>query len=177
MKDIYVILVDEKDNQIGVMEKMEAHRKANLHRALSVFIINSAGEWLLQKRAMDKYHSRGLWSNTCCSHPFPGENIVAAAKRRLMEEMGLHCELKELFSFIYKEKLDNEITEYEYDYVFAGISDEDPVINSDEVIDWKRINFMDLQNDVRNNPLNYTVWFREIYQRVNTSFLNHYTNK
>lgn len=177
MKDIYVILVDEKDNQIGVMEKMEAHRKANLHRALSVFIINSAGEWLLQKRAMDKYHSRGLWSNTCCSHPFPGENIVAAAKRRLMEEMGLHCELKELFSFIYKEKLDNEITEYEYDYVFAGLSDEDPVINSDEVIDWKRINFMDLQNDVRNNPLNYTVWFREIYQRVNTSFLNHYTNK
>ena len=122
MKDIYVILVDEKDNQIGVMEKMEAHRKANLHRALSVFIINSAGEWLLQKRAMDKYHSRGLWSNTCCSHPFPGENIVAAAKRRLMEEMGLHCELKELFSFIYKEKLDNEITEYEYDYVFAGIA-------------------------------------------------------
>lgn len=177
MKDIYVILVDEKDNQIGVMEKMEAHRKANLHRALSVFIINSAGEWLLQKRAMDKYHSRGLWSNTCCSHPFPGENIVAAAKRRLMEEMGLHCELKELFSFIYKEKLDNEITEYEYDYVFAGISDEDPVINSDEVIDWKRINFMDLQNDVRNNPLNYTVWFRKIYQRVHASFFNHYNSK
>ena len=177
MKDIYVILVDEKDNQVGVMEKMKAHREVHLHRALSVFIINSAGEWLLQKRAMDKYHSRGLWTNTCCSHPFPGEHIIDAAKRRLGEEMGLHCELKELFSFMYKEKLDNELTEYEYDYVFAGISDEDPVINSDEVMDWKRINFMDLQNDVRNNPLNYTVWFRKIYQRVHASIFNHYSLK
>ena len=106
-----MILVDESNNPIGMMEKMETHRKALLHRAVSVFIINSNGEWILQKRALDKYHSMGLWTNTCCTHPSPGESDMESANRRLIEEMGINCKLKKLFSFIYKEKLDNELTE------------------------------------------------------------------
>lgn len=166
MKETQVILVDNKDNPVGMMEKMEAHRKALLHRAISVFIINSKGEWILQKRAMDKYHSQGLWTNTCCTHPLPGETDLESANRRLYEEMGLSCTLKKLFSFIYKEKLDNELTEYEYDHVFIGISDLKPVINTYEVVDWKEISFEELHNDIKLNPYNYTVWFKEIYQNV-----------
>lgn len=164
----YVILVDENDNQIGLMEKMEAHRKALLHRAISVFIINSKGEWILQKRALDKYHSKGLWTNTCCTHPLPEESEIESANRRMAEEMGISCSLKRIFSFIYKEKLDDEITEHEYDHVFIGMSDSDPVINTDEVVDWKRISFDDLHADIVSNPDSYTFWFKEIYQKVNS---------
>ena len=167
MKDTFVILVDKKDKPVGVMEKMEAHKKAKLHRAISVFIVNQAGEWILQRRALDKYHSRGLWTNACCTHPFPEESSIDAAKRRLLEEMGLSCEIKEIFSFIYREQLEDSLTEYEYDHVFAGISDEDPSINYDEVVEWKRINFRDLESDVLKNPSNYTVWFKKVYLRVN----------
>jgi isopentenyl-diphosphate Delta-isomerase len=171
VEETYVILVDNNDNQVGIMEKMEAHRKALLHRAISVFIINSKGEWMLQKRAADKYHSSGLWTNTCCTHPAPGETDMESANRRLDEEMGLKCELKKLFSFIYKEKLDNELTEHEYDHVFLGISDSNPVINTDEVVEWKCISFEDLHDDIMLNPENYTYWFKKIYKDVNDHIL------
>ncbi len=161
-----VILVDTADNETGVMEKMEAHRKALLHRAISVFIFNSKGEWLLQKRALDKYHSGGLWTNTCCSHPFPGESNLAASNRRLSEEMGINANLKELFSFIYQEKLDHDLTEHELDHVFFGISDELPQINTEEVMDWKYVSYFKLYKDIQSNPQNYTVWFRKIVERV-----------
>ena len=171
-----MILVDENDAQIGLMEKMEAHKKALLHRAISVFIINTSGEWILQKRAHDKYHSKGLWTNTCCTHPLPGESEEETANRRLFEEMGLNCDLEKLFSFIYKEKLDDELTEYEYDHVFVGITDSEPVINTSEVADWKKISFKDLHFDITENPDNYTFWFKEIYKNVNFHLLNRRNN-
>ncbi len=177
MSDTFVVLVDSDDNQIGVSEKMEAHRKALLHRAVSVFICNSKGEWLLQRRALDKYHSKGLWTNTCCSHPYPNESSIDAANRRLMEEMGMRCELNELFSFTYKEVLDNDLTEYEFDHVFIGISDEKPTINLEEVMEFKYIDFSDLHKDIGLNPNNYTVWFKMIYERVNELNLKKYDNK
>jgi isopentenyl-diphosphate delta-isomerase len=178
MGETFVILVDTDDNQIGVSEKMEAHRKALLHRAVSVFICNSKGEWLLQRRALSKYHSNGLWTNTCCSHPYPNETNIDAAKRRLMEEMGMECELNEFFSFTYKEVLDNELTEYEFDHVFFGISDHKPTINIDEVMEYKYITFSDLQKDIELNQNDYTVWFKMIFERVKlnisgSSSLNH----
>lgn len=166
-KQDYVILVDENDNETGTMQKMEAHQKALLHRAISVFICNSNGEWLLQKRALQKYHSNGLWTNTSCSHPFPGESNLEAANRRLFEEMGIKAGLTEIFTFIYKEQLDNELTEHELDHVFFGISDVEPEINPDEVEDWKYISFNDLEADVKKNPKNYTVWFLKIFNKVN----------
>lgn len=163
----YVILVDADDNEIGAMRKMEAHQKALLHRAISVFICNSNGDWLLHRRALQKYHSNGLWTNTSCSHPFPGESNLQAANRRLMEEMGLKANLVEIFNFTYKEPLDNELTEYELDHVFFGITDEKPVINPDEVDDWKYISFNELEADIEKNPENYTVWFLKIFKQVN----------
>lgn len=166
-KQDYVILVDEYDNQTGIMEKMEAHRKALLHRAISVFVVNSKGEWLLQKRASGKYHSNGLWTNTCCSHPFPEETNIEAANRRLMEEMGLSTELREIFHFVYLEELDNGLTEHELDHVFVGITDVKPKINTKEVAEWKYINFGDLLNDIKLKPHSYTVWFKKIVARVN----------
>lgn len=167
MNEEQVIIVDENDIQTGSAGKMEAHRNAILHRAVSVFIVDSMGTWLLQKRALDKYHSKGLWTNTCCTHPLPGETVFQAAKRRLSEEMGITCELKEVFSFIYKEKMDNDLTEHEFDHVFTGISDDDPVINTLEVVDWKRISFYELKNDILLSPETYTWWFRKIFEKVN----------
>jgi isopentenyl-diphosphate delta-isomerase len=172
MEETYVILVDEKDNQTGVMEKMRAHIEARLHRAVSVFILNSRGEWILQKRALDKYHSRGLWTNTCCTHPFPGEPANEAAQRRLLEEMGIKCDIKEIFSFVYKEELDDNLTEYEFDHVFIGMTDEIPVINTDEVLDWKSISFKDMMEDIQARPSDYTAWFRRIYLEVQNYLLD-----
>jgi isopentenyl-diphosphate delta-isomerase len=166
MAETYVILVDENDIQTGLMEKMDAHRKALLHRAISVFITNTRGGWLIQKRAMDKYHSKGLWTNSCCSHPLPDETALNAANRRLKEELGIQCDLEQLFSFTYREKVDDELTEYEYDHVFHGICDELPCINTNEVSDWKYISFADLSNDITLNPESYTVWFRKIFNKV-----------
>lgn len=162
-----VILVDEQDHELGMMEKLEAHRNPVLHRAISVFIVNSKGEWLLQQRAHEKYHSNGLWTNTCCSHPRPGETALEAANRRLHEEMGLEAGLSEIFHFIYREELDNELSEYELDHVFVGISDKEPQINPDEVHTYKYITFNDLKKDIERNPWNYTVWFLKIVDRVN----------
>ena len=162
----HVILVNNEDQQTGTMEKLEAHQKALLHRAISVFIMNKNGEWLLQQRAKDKYHSSSLWSNTSCTHPFPGESNLDAAKRRLQEEMGIQCELQKIFDFIYKEPLDNELTEHEFDHVFIGISDELPKLNTNEVMDYKYISYSDLMSDLETNPHSYTVWFKKIVNRV-----------
>lgn len=160
-----VILVDENDAFLGEMEKIEAHRKGLLHRAFSVFILNSKGELLLQKRALHKYHSPGLWTNTCCSHQRLGETNIDAGKRRLMEEMGMETPLKELFSFIYKAPFENGLTEHEFDYVLLGYSDENPKINTDEVADFQWILPLEIQKNILENPQEYTVWFRIIFNR------------
>ncbi|MBN2635789.1 MAG: isopentenyl-diphosphate Delta-isomerase [Prolixibacteraceae bacterium] len=167
-KNDFVILVDEQDNEIGHMEKLEVHRKALLHRAVSIFICNSNGEWLLQRRALNKYHSKGLWSNTCCSHPYPGETVTKAAHRRLYEEMGLESELHNVYSFTYIEKLDNDLTEHEYDHVFVGITDSTPIINPSEVLEWKYESYENIFNEIKNHPEMFTVWFRKIFEEINS---------
>ena len=161
-----VILVDTNDNPIGRMEKMEAHKKAILHRAVSVFICNSKGEWLLQQRTMDKYHSKGLWANTCCSHPYPGETAHEAANRRLREEMGMSAELKKLFHFTYKAELENGLTEYELDHIFFGVSDTLPTPNPEEVMNYKYISASELNRDIVSNPDKYSAWFKLLFERV-----------
>lgn len=161
-----VILVNDNDEEIGTMEKMEAHRKAQLHRAVSVFLFNKKGEWLLQQRAKEKYHSNRLWSNTCCTHPLPGETNIEAANRRLMEEMGMSCDLKKIFSFTYYEALDNELTEHELDHVFVGVTEDLPEINPSEVMDYKFINYAELRDEIDRNADKYTVWFRKIVEKV-----------
>jgi isopentenyl-diphosphate Delta-isomerase len=172
VKTEYVILVDEHDNEMGTMEKMEAHQKALLHRAISVFICNTKGEWLLQRRALGKYHSNGLWTNACCSHPFPGETNLEAANRRLMEEMGLKAPLRKLFHFIYKASLDNELSEHELDHVFFGVTDEKPEINTEEVKEWKYNSWKHLRSEMDSIPENFTVWFRLIAERVHNNIFN-----
>jgi len=155
-----IILVDEHDNAIGTMEKMEAHRRGILHRAFSVVLFNSSGELLLQRRADNKYHSGGLWTNTCCSHPLPNESINDAAQRRLKYEMGIDLKPEFAFKFIYKTSLDKSLIEHELDYVFIGTFDGKPAINTDEVSDWKFMSVSELKNDIKLYPENYTVWFR-----------------
>lgn len=167
MEEVKVVLVDENDEETGLMCKTEAHEKGLLHRAVSVFIINPAGDWLLQRRALDKYHSAGLWTNTCCSHPLPGESTENAAKRRLFEEMGITCDLAPLFNFTYREILENGLIEHELDYVFLGIADDIPVINDSEVADFKYFNYREMKIDIKTNPENYTIWFRKIFKQVN----------
>ena len=163
MKEEYVILVNEKDEQIGLMPKLEAHEKAQLHRAFSVFILNSKNEIMLQQRAVEKYHSPLLWTNTCCSHQREGETNVEAGSRRLFEEMGFRTSLKELFSFIYKAPFDNGLTEHELDHVMIGYYEENPEINKDEVEDWKWMDIDAIKVDMDKNPEIYTVWFRIIF--------------
>lgn len=157
-----VILVDQNDKEIGTMEKLEAHKKGLLHRAFSVCIFNSRGETLLQKRAAHKYHSGGLWTNTCCSHPRPGEETLGAAERRLKEEMGLSCPLKEVGKLTYKTSFPNGLTEHEYDYIFVGLCDDDPTLNRDEADDFKWISQKDLRDDIERNPDSYTYWFKKL---------------
>ena len=165
-----VILVDKNDNQLGLMEKIEAHEKAVLHRAFSVFILNDDNELLIQKRALNKYHSPGLWTNTCCSHPRDGEPIKKAGTRRLGEEMGFETDLKVLLSFIYKAEFDNGLFEHEYDYVLVGYYNQNPIINKNEVCDWKWINLDFLKEDIKINPSNYTVWFKIIFNKFYNNF-------
>ena len=167
-----VILVDKYDNTIGQMAKLEAHKKGLLHRAFSVFIFNSENKILMQQRASDKYHSAGLWTNTCCSHPFPGESVQKAASRRLMEEMGIQTEITPLFSFTYKEILENGLTEHEFDHVFLGYYDSLPSINPDEVMNYRYLSFDAIKAEIETNPENYTVWFRKIFEQVNEHILN-----
>lgn len=158
-----VILVDENDQPIGTMEKIEAHEKAVLHRAFSVFIINQKGEIMLQQRASHKYHSPLLWTNTCCSHQRVGETNLEAGKRRLQEEMGFEVPLKELFHFIYKAPFDNGLTEHELDHVMIGYYNEEPNINPEEVESWKWMGIENIRKDMTENPEIYTVWFKIIF--------------
>ena len=152
-----VILVDKNDKQVGLMPKLEAHKKGVLHRAFSIFIFNSKYELLLQKRASSKYHSGGLWTNTCCSHPREGEDILDAANRRLDEEMGIKTSLRKVYDFIYKAELDNQLTEHEFDHVFYGVFDNDPILNKNEAEDFKWVDMEILNNDIIKNEDNYTV--------------------
>ncbi|NRB58849.1 MAG: isopentenyl-diphosphate Delta-isomerase [Winogradskyella sp.] len=160
-----VILVDEYDNQIGLMPKMEAHEKAVLHRAFSVFIFNNRNELMLQQRAMHKYHSPGLWTNTCCSHQRDGESNLEAGKRRLEEEMGFVTELEESTSFIYKAPFSNGLTEHEYDHIMIGYYNDEPIINKEEVADWKWMNLEAVKLDIAQHPENYTAWFKIIFEK------------
>ena len=160
-----VICVDENDEPTGEMEKMEAHEKAVLHRAFSVFIFNSDGLLLLQQRAAGKYHSALLWTNTCCSHPMPGETTPEAAKRRLVEEMGMSADLKFIFKFQYKAPFDNGLTEHEIDHVFIGHTDDLPKINPAEVEAYKYISMEDLKKEMTKKPEQFTVWFQIIFDR------------
>ncbi len=166
-----VVLVDENDNPIGTMEKLEAHQKGVLHRAFSVFIFNSKGEMLIHQRALGKYHSGGLWTNTCCSHPRPHEDTEAAANRRLSEEMGMQAPLKHSFSFVYKSAFVNNLTEHEFDHVFTGTTDAAPVPNPSEVMDWRYVTLKLLDREIENNPEQFTTWFRICYPKVRNSLL------
>lgn len=166
-----VILVNENDEQLGLMGKMEAHQKALLHRAFSVFVFNKKGELMLQQRALDKYHSPGLWTNTCCSHQRSGESNLQAGKRRLQEEMGFECGLKELFSFVYKAPFDNGLTEHELDHVMVGHYDQDPVINPAEVASFKWMPMEDVKRDILEKPELYTEWFKIIFKEYQERLL------
>ena len=157
-----VILVDEHDRELGFMEKMEAHQKGVLHRAFSVLLFNSKGELLLQKRSATKYHSAGLWTNTCCSHPRPGETLTEAATRRLREEMGIMVGLESLYSFIYKVNLDGGLIEHELDHVLIGQLDGEPIVNKEEVADWRYTSISRLKAEVQENPSEFTHWFKLI---------------
>lgn len=171
MIEEHVILVNENDEPIGVMPKLEAHEKALLHRAFSVFIFNNKSELMLQQRAAHKYHSPLLWTNTCCSHQRVGESNIEAGKRRLQEEMGFVTELKESISFIYKAPFDNGLTEHEYDHILIGSYDDSPVINTDEVADWKWMTLEAIKANMAQQPEIYTEWFKIIfdkfYQHIN----------
>lgn len=156
----HVILVNDLDEPIGTMEKMEAHLTPHLHRAFSIFIFNNKGQMLLQQRALNKYHSGGLWTNTCCSHPYPGESTEQAAIRRLQEEMGFETPMTKAFSFIYQASFDNGLTEYEYDHVFIGAYDGAVNPNKDEVHSYCYKSFDEIRNDLQQTPEKYTEWFK-----------------
>ena len=155
-----VILVNEQDEQTGTIEKMEAHRKALLHRAFSIFIFNNKGEMLLQQRAMGKYHSPGLWTNTCCSHPRPGEDVDTAASRRLKEEMGIDTSLQKIFDFIYRTEFDNGLTEFEFDHVYTGIYNGQLKPDKQEVHDYCFRSMEDIEQDLHRRPEKYSAWFK-----------------
>ena len=161
-----VILVDENDTQIGIMEKMAAHIVPRLHRAFSIFIFNSKGELLLQQRALSKYHSPSLWTNTCCSHPRQGESLEDATSRRLKEEMGMTCEMHEVFTFIYKAPVGLGLTEHEFDHVWFGQSDDIPIINTEEVESWKYMSLSDIAEDMKTHPEIYTEWFKISFDAI-----------
>ena len=165
MQEENVILVNEKDEQIGLMPKMEAHQKGVLHRAFSVFIFNEKDELMLQQRAHSKYQSPGLWTNTCCSHQREGESNIEAGKRRLQEEMGFSTGLKDTISFIYKAPFDNGLTEYEFDHILVGKYEEDPILNPEEAAAFKWMNLEDVKKDMEVNPQLYTAWFKIIFDK------------
>jgi len=164
-----VILVDKNNKKIGVEEKIKAHKEGKLHRAFSIFIFNSKEELLLQKRAKTKYHSKGLWSNTCCGHPKPNETYHQAIHRRLKEEMGFDCKLKKLFCFRYNLSLKGGLIENEYNCVFIGKFDREPKPNSGEVMDYKWISIKELKQDIIKNPDKYTAWLKKILKKIKNS--------
>jgi len=162
----YVLLVDEEDNEIGIMEKLRAHQEAVLHRAISIFVFNDQHELLLQQRAAEKYHSPLQWTNTCCTHPRKDENVMEAAVRRLQEEMNMSCELIYQYRFIYKAVLADGLTEHELDHVFFGRSNVLPVPNAEEVAGWKYMSLEKIEADIAVHPENYTEWFKLMLNRI-----------
>lgn len=161
-----MVLVDQNDVDLGEMEKYEAHRRGVLHRAFSVFVFNSEGKLIIQRRALSKYHSPGKWANTCCSHPRKGEAIENAGHRRLVEEMGFDTRLEKVFSFIYKADVGQGLIEHELDHVLVGTFDGEPRINPEEVHEYKAVDMDSLREDVRKNPQDYAEWFKIIFERV-----------
>ncbi|MGC8478519.1 MAG: isopentenyl-diphosphate Delta-isomerase [Candidatus Micrarchaeia archaeon] len=165
--DQKVVLVDENDREIGLEDKLKAHQNGGkLHRAISVFIFNDKGKLMMQQRALTKYHGAGLWSSTTCSHPFPGEKPIDAAHRRLKEEMGFDCDLKELCSFIYKAEMENGLTEHEYDHYFVGVYNGRPKINKEEANDWKWMSIKEINEQIVKNNKQFTAFFLAFYKRV-----------
>jgi isopentenyl-diphosphate delta-isomerase len=173
MKEEKVLLVDNQDRVLGTMPKLEAHQKGVLHRAFSVFILNRQNALMLQQRAWDKYHSPGLWTNTCCSHQREGEDSLAAGKRRLQEEMGLEAPLTPLFTFIYKAPFDNGLTEHELDHVLLGYSEQSPNPNPQEVADWQWMPLEEVQRKLTEQPEQFTVWFKIIFERFYAHIKQH----
>ncbi|SRX51515.1 isopentenyl-diphosphate Delta-isomerase [Aequorivita sp. CIP111184] len=165
MKEEQVVLVNENDEKIGLMPKQEAHEKGILHRAFSVFVFNGKNQLMLQQRALHKYHSPGLWTNTCCSHQRDGETSLEAGKRRLFEEMGFSTDLKETTSFIYKAPFDNGLTEHELDHILIGNFEGTPNINAEEVASWNWMDLEEVKKDIQNNPEIYTAWFKIIFDK------------
>ena len=168
----FVVLVDANDNDIGTMEKMKAHENAVLHRAFSIFIFNTKGEMLIHQRAFSKYHTPGLWTNACCSHPRLGETLQQATSRRLREEMGMEADIKKIFDFVYKADVGQGLIEHEFDHVFVGTTDVLPNINREEVETYSYIKMDDLRNDINLHPEKYTVWFKIAFDRVEEYFQN-----
>lgn len=169
----FVVLVDKEDTELGKMEKILAHRLGLLHRAFSIFIFNEKNELLLQQRADSKYHSAGLWTNTCCSHPTSGENLNDATTRRLYTEMRLRCKTEFAFSFIYKAEVENGLSEYEYDHVYFGITNDLPDPDPQEAKAWKYVNLSDLETDITLHPGKYTEWLKICLTKV----VNHFKNR
>lgn len=166
MKEQEVILVNESDEAIGVMEKMEVHRKGLLHRAFSVFIFDSRGRMLLQQRSAEKYHGAHLWTNACCSHPYPGEPVEEAAKRRLREELGFVTELQEVFSFTYRAEVENGLVEHEFDHVFAGRYEGEISPDPHEVSDYTFEDIMQVRENLSSYPEKFTSWFRIAFPKI-----------
>lgn len=167
-----VVLVDQDDRDLGTMEKMKAHYEGVLHRAFSIFIFNSNGELMIHQRALSKYHSPGLWTNTCCSHPQLNNVVIDNAHTRLQEEMGFDCEFSEAFTFLYKADVGQGLIEHEFDHVFIGISNKKPNINPVEVESWKYMSMEDLRSDINTNPAIYTEWFKIAFEEVSEHFRN-----
>jgi isopentenyl-diphosphate delta-isomerase len=170
----HVILVNEKDEPVGIMEKMEAHLLGKLHRAFSVFIFNSKGDMLLQQRAFAKYHSPGLWSNACCSHPHPGEETLSAAIRRTKEELGIEVPLEKQFHFIYKAQFENGLTEYEFDHVFTGSFSGELIVNPEEVYDYSFQPLAEIKQLLQTDPQQFTAWFKIIFPEIEKWWLRNY---
>lgn len=166
-----VILVDQNDLEIGTIDKMEAHVKGLLHRAFSVFLFNSKKEMLIHQRAAEKYHGGSLWTNACCSHPQPGEDLKHSAIERLQFEMGLQCELQKAFSFIYHSPVENGLIEYEYDHVYIGFTDDLPIPNPEEVQDYRWVSTADLKNEIAEAPEKFTFWFKKAFQMIKTEIV------
>jgi len=172
-----VILVDAGDNPTGSLEKMQAHQQGLLHRAFSIFIFNAKGEMLLQQRALNKYHSGGLWTNACCSHPLPGESTEAAARRRLKEELGFETPIQKIFDFLYKAEMGNGLTEHEFDHVFAGEYDGKIVLNREEAMDYCYKSMEDIRYNLGSHPQKYTAWFHIAFPRIESWWNKEYEAK
>jgi isopentenyl-diphosphate delta-isomerase len=172
-----VVLVNENDEAIGIMEKMEAHKKGLLHRAFSVFIFDTRGNMLLQQRAADKYHGANLWTNACCSHPYPDEKVENAAQRRLNEELGFTTSLHEIFSFSYQAKVENGLIEHEFDHVFAGEYEKDIHPNSNEVADYIYKPVVRIKNEIETHPGKFTSWFKIAFPKIEEWWQKNYAAK